>query len=71
MALVPQVFSVIDGIPRQLVAALCVVVFAFFFVTVAARGVGSHLVGMIEVSVQLSRAGVTARRQYTRVRGTR
>ncbi len=44
MALVPQVFSVIEGIPRQLVAALCVVVFAFFFVTVAARIVG--LVGV-------------------------
>ncbi len=44
MALVPQVFSVIDGVPRQLVAALCVLVFAFFFVTVAARIVG--LVGV-------------------------
>ncbi len=44
MALVPQVFSVIEGIPRQLVAALCVVIFAFFFVTVAARIVG--LVGV-------------------------
>lgn len=44
MALVPQVFSVIEGIPRQLVAAVCVVVFAFFFVTVAARIVG--LVGV-------------------------
>lgn len=44
MALVPQVFSVIEGVPRQLVAALCVVVFAFFFVTVAARIVG--LVGV-------------------------
>ncbi|MEX1993953.1 MAG: oligopeptide transporter, OPT family [Steroidobacteraceae bacterium] len=44
MALVPQVFSVIEGVPRQLVAAICVVVFAFFFVTVAARIVG--LVGV-------------------------
>jgi putative OPT family oligopeptide transporter len=44
MALVPQVFSVIDGFPRQLLAAVCVVVFAFFFVTVAARIVG--LVGV-------------------------
>lgn len=44
MALVPQVFSVIDGVPRQLVAALCVALFAFFFVTVAARIVG--LVGV-------------------------
>jgi putative OPT family oligopeptide transporter len=44
MALVPQVFSVIDGAGHQLLAALCVVVFAFFFVTVAARIVG--LVGV-------------------------
>jgi putative OPT family oligopeptide transporter len=44
MALVPQVFSVIEGVPRQLVAALCVVVFSFIFVTVAARIVG--LVGV-------------------------
>lgn len=44
MALVPQVFDVIEGVPRQLVAALCVVLFAFFFVTVAARIVG--LVGV-------------------------
>jgi putative OPT family oligopeptide transporter len=44
MALVPQVFSVIEGIPRQFAAAVCVVVFAFFFVTVAARIVG--LVGV-------------------------
>jgi putative OPT family oligopeptide transporter len=44
MALVPQVFSVIHGVPRQLLAAVCVVVFAFFFVTVAARIVG--LVGV-------------------------
>ncbi len=45
MALVPAVFSVIDGIPRQLLAAVCVVVFAFFFVTVAAR-----IVGMVGVT---------------------
>jgi putative OPT family oligopeptide transporter len=44
MALVPQVFSVIHGVGRQLLAALCVVFFAFFFVTVAARIVG--LVGV-------------------------
>jgi putative OPT family oligopeptide transporter len=40
MAFVPQVFSVIEGVPRQLLAAMCVLVFAFFFVTVAARIVG-------------------------------
>jgi len=45
MALVPQTFSVIDGFGHQLVAAVCVVVFAFFFVTVAAR-----IVGMVGVT---------------------
>jgi len=45
MALVPQTFSVIDGFTHQLVAAVCVVVFAFFFVTVAAR-----IVGMVGVT---------------------
>ena len=45
MALVPHTFSVIDGIAHQLVAAVCVVVFAFFFVTVAAR-----IVGMVGVT---------------------
>jgi putative OPT family oligopeptide transporter len=44
MAFVPRVFSVIHGLPHQLAAAVCVVVFAFFFVTVAARIVG--LVGV-------------------------
>jgi putative OPT family oligopeptide transporter len=45
MALVPHTFSVIDGFAHQLVAAICVVVFAFFFVTVAAR-----IVGMVGVT---------------------
>jgi len=45
MALVPHTFSVIDGFAHQLVAAVCVVVFAFFFVTVAAR-----IVGMVGVT---------------------
>ena len=41
---VPQVFGAIGDIPIRAVAALCVIVFAFFFVTVASRIVG--LVGV-------------------------
>jgi putative OPT family oligopeptide transporter len=41
---VPQVFGSVGGIGIRAVAALCVVVFAFFFVTVASRIVG--LVGV-------------------------
>jgi len=44
LVLVPQVFGAVGGIPIRLAAALCVVVFAFFFVTVASRIVG--LVGV-------------------------
>ena len=44
LILVPQVFGAIGGVPIRAVAALCVVVFAFFFVTVASRIVG--LVGV-------------------------
>ena len=44
LVLVPQVFGAVGGIGIRAVAALCVVVFAFFFVTVASRIVG--LVGV-------------------------
>jgi len=44
LAFVPQVFGEIGAWPTRLAAALCVVVFAFFFVTVASRIVG--LVGV-------------------------
>jgi len=44
LVLVPQVFGAVGDIPIRAVAALCVVVFAFFFVTVASRIVG--LVGV-------------------------
>lgn len=44
LALVPQVFGNVGGIGVRLVASVCVVVFAFFFVTVASRIVG--LVGV-------------------------
>jgi putative OPT family oligopeptide transporter len=41
---VPQVFGNVGGVGIRLIAAVCVVVFAFFFVTVASRIVG--LVGV-------------------------
>ncbi len=44
LAFVPQVFGDIGGLAIRMVAAVCVVVFAFFFVTVASRIVG--LVGV-------------------------
>ncbi|MDH3431717.1 MAG: oligopeptide transporter, OPT family [Gammaproteobacteria bacterium] len=44
LMVVPQVFGAVGGIGIRAVAAVCVVVFAFFFVTVASRIVG--LVGV-------------------------
>ena len=44
LALVPQAFGALEHVAHRAVAALCVVVFAFFFVTVSARIVG--LVGV-------------------------
>ncbi len=44
LILVPQVFGSVGGIGIRAVAALCVIMFAFFFVTVASRIVG--LVGV-------------------------
>ncbi|MHC5108644.1 MAG: OPT family oligopeptide transporter [Planctomycetota bacterium] len=44
LAAVPQVFGVFEGFLPRAIAAICVVVFAFFFVTVASRIVG--LVGV-------------------------
>ncbi|RKZ15132.1 oligopeptide transporter, OPT family, partial [bacterium] len=44
LTLVPAAFGTIDSIVMRLVASLCVVVFSFFFVTVASRIVG--LVGV-------------------------
>jgi putative OPT family oligopeptide transporter len=44
LALVPQAFGALEHVVHRAVAALCVVVFAFFFVTVSARIVG--LVGV-------------------------
>ncbi len=44
MAIVPQIFGVIDSFFMRTIAAICIVVFAFFFVTVSSRIVG--LVGV-------------------------
>ena len=44
LALVPQAFGALESVAHRAVAALCVVVFAFFFVTVSSRIVG--LVGV-------------------------
>lgn len=44
LTLVPNAFGAVGGIETRLIAALCVALFAFFFVTVAARIVG--LVGV-------------------------
>jgi putative OPT family oligopeptide transporter len=44
LVLVPQVFGAVGGTGIRMAAAICVVVFAFFFVTVASRIVG--LVGV-------------------------
>jgi uncharacterized oligopeptide transporter (OPT) family protein len=44
LVLVPQVFGAVGSVDVRLAAAICVVVFAFFFVTVASRIVG--LVGV-------------------------
>jgi putative OPT family oligopeptide transporter len=44
LVLVPQVFGAVGDVEIRLAAAICVVVFAFFFVTVASRIVG--LVGV-------------------------
>ena len=44
LILVPQVFGSVGGVGIRTVAAVCVVIFAFFFVTVASRIVG--LVGV-------------------------
>jgi putative OPT family oligopeptide transporter len=45
LVFVPQVFGAVGGVGIRAVAAVCVVVFAFFFVTVASR-----IVGMVGVT---------------------
>ena len=45
LAFVPAVFGAVGGLGPRIVAAICVIIFAFFFVTVASR-----IVGMVGVT---------------------
>ena len=63
LALVPEVFGGIDSFGIRLAAAICVVVFAFFFVTVASRivglvGVTSNPTSGMTIAALLGTAGV-------------
>lgn len=63
LALVPQIFGDIGGVAIRLVAAVCVVVFAFFFVTVASRivglvGVTSNPTSGMTIAALLGTAGI-------------
>jgi len=63
MAFVPQVFGEIGGLGIRAVAAVCVVVFAFFFVTVASRivglvGVTSNPTSGMTIAALLGTAGI-------------
>ncbi|MEX1266347.1 MAG: OPT/YSL family transporter, partial [Woeseia sp.] len=63
LALVPQIFGDIGGVGIRLVAAVCVVVFAFFFVTVASRivglvGVTSNPTSGMTIAALLGTAGI-------------
>ncbi|MEM7281976.1 MAG: oligopeptide transporter, OPT family [Pseudomonadota bacterium] len=63
LALVPEVFGGIDAFAIRLAAAICVVIFAFFFVTVASRivglvGVTSNPTSGMTIAALLGTAGV-------------
>jgi putative OPT family oligopeptide transporter len=63
MVLVPPIFGSLGGIGVRLVAAVCVVIFAFFFVTVASRivglvGVTSNPTSGMTIAALLGTAGV-------------
>lgn len=63
LALVPAVFGGIDSVGIRLIAAICVVVFAFFFVTVASRivglvGVTSNPTSGMTIAALLGTAGI-------------
>ncbi len=63
LAGVPQVFGAVGGFAPRLVAALCVIVFAFFFVTGASRivglvGVTSNPTSGMTIAALLGTAGV-------------
>ena len=63
LAFVPQIFGDVGGTLIRIVAAICVVVFAFFFVTVASRivglvGVTSNPTSGMTIAALLGTAGV-------------
>lgn len=63
MAVVPQVFGNVGGSGIRLIAAVCVVIFSFFFVTVASRivglvGVTSNPTSGMTIAALLGTAGI-------------
>ncbi len=74
LVLVPQVFGALDGLGMRLAASLCVVVFAFFFVTVASRivglvGVTSNPTSGMTIAALLATAGVFLVMGWTGIEG--
>ena len=74
LALVPQIFGSVGGLGMRLVAAVCVVVFAFFFVTVASRivglvGVTSNPTSGMTIAALLGTAGVFLVMGWTGIEG--
>lgn len=63
MVLVPQIIGNVGGVGVRLIASICVVIFAFFFVTVASRivglvGVTSNPTSGMTIAALLGTAGV-------------
>jgi putative OPT family oligopeptide transporter len=74
LALVPQVFGDVGGVSMRLAAAICVVVFAFFFVTVASRivglvGVTSNPTSGMTIAALLGTSGVFLVMGWTGIEG--
>ena len=74
LALVPQVFGEVGGVGIRLIASICVVVFAFFFVTVASRivglvGVTSNPTSGMTIASLLGTAGVFLAMGWTDLSG--
>lgn len=74
LVFVPQVFGGIGGIGMRLVASVCVVLFSFFFVTVASRivglvGVTSNPTSGMTIAALLGTAGVFLVMGWTGIEG--
>ena len=74
LALVPQVFGDVGGVSMRLAAAICVIVFAFFFVTVASRivglvGVTSNPTSGMTIAALLGTSGVFLVMGWTGIEG--